>query len=620
MVTIRNTLLGIGLMKSNRILKQIYSLIIAGVVLSSAVKAQQLPAQLEQLRAQAQSANANSTQNLNPALVNGSTQSIQSDPVNANNNLGQFSQNVRTGLVFPGEVSFDDVFPLQPALENPPFAANLFIGGFESERSDGLVANYIITPGDKISVRLWGAVNYADVLTVDNQGNVFIPSIGPIVLGGVLASNVNAIVTQTISRVYTSDVDVYVNLLSATPVAVFVAGPVIRPGQYAGQSSDSVLYYLKRAGGIDFTRGSFRTIDIIRDNRVVNTVDLYDFATKGQLPSIAFQDGDTIFVQPINHTIVVTDGARNSFTFEFTQDELLGKSLTEIAKPSGAVTHVNLSGIRAGATFSQYLPLKAFDSALLFGGDRISFVEDIEAALFSVSILGNTKGPSIFAVKSGTRLHDLLAHVAVDKRVVNLEGIHLLRESVAIQQKDIIEQALQRLERSVFTAPISSTGEGAIRVQEAQLVSDFIARAREIDPIGKVIVSEAGNVANILLEPGDKVVIPTITDLIHVGGEVLMPQSLVFNADASVEDYIAWSGGLTERANTDRIIIVKANGMVDFYSSEDSYWLSERSRAPLAAGDQVIVLPEIDVKSLQTIKDITQIIYQIAVAANVALN
>ena len=614
----------VGLSEVGIKMKPTKNIIILSAILSvlffKFAEAQISPAQIEQLRAQAENTGVNPNTSLNPALVPGSTQSIPSDPLSAQSSLGQYAPNLRNGMVFPGEITFSDVFPLQEPMINPPFAANLFIGGFDSGRSDGLNNNYVITAGDKVSVRLWGAVNYADILTVDNQGNIFIPSIGPIQLSGQLASNVNAMVEQTISQVYTSDVSVYVNLLTATPVAVFVAGPVIRPGQYAGQSSDSVLYFLKRAGGIDFSRGSFRKIDVIRSDEVVESIDLYEFATQGRLSTVAFQDGDTIFVHPIADTIVVTEGARNSFTFEFNQNKLQGKALTDIAKPSRATTHVSLIGSRNGATYSQYLSIDDFDSIELLEGDTVSYLEDITSSQFNVSILGNTSGPSTFAVKNGTRLKDVLAHVAVNSSLVDLNSIHLLRVSVAEQQKEIIEQALQRLERSVFTAPISSTGEGAIRVQEAQLVNDFIARAREVEPKGKVVVSEQGNVANILLEPGDQIVIPAVTDLIHVGGEVLMPQSLVFNSDARVEDYIAWTGGLTERANTDRIIIVKGNGMIDFYSGEDNYWLSNSAQASLSAGDQIIVLPRIDVKSLQTIKDITQIIYQIAVAANVALD
>ncbi|TOK01199.1 sugar transporter, partial [Vibrio parahaemolyticus] len=76
------------------------------------------------------------------------------------------------------------------------------------------------------------------------------------------------------------------------------------------------------------------------------------------------------------------------------------------------------------------------------------------------------------------------------------------------QQKERLEESLHRLERSVFTAPASSDGEARIRAQEAQMVMQFVDRARKVQPLGKVVVSDSGKVANILLEQGDKVVIP----------------------------------------------------------------------------------------------------------------
>ena len=77
-----------------------------------------------------------------------------------------------------------------------------------------------------------------------------------------------------------------------------------------------------------------------------------------------------------------------------------------------------------------------------------------------------------------------------------------------------------------------------------------------------MIVSDKGQVANILLEQGDIVVIPERSDLIQIGGEVMMPQALVYNPKATVEDYVAWAGGYSERANYKRPMILKANGMV----------------------------------------------------------
>jgi protein involved in polysaccharide export with SLBB domain len=142
-----------------------------------------------------------------------------------------------------------------------------------------------------------------------------------------------------------------------------------------------------------------------------------------------------------------------------------------------------------------------------------------------------------------------------------------------------------------------------------------VARARLIEPLGKVILSENGKVANIRLEQGDEIVIPAQTDLIQVSGEVLMPQAVVYNPNATIRDYVAWAGGFSERANDERIAVVRANGLTIFIDSESS-WLADDNKHSLQAGDQILVLPKIDTKLLQAVKDITQVVYQIAIAAN----
>lgn len=576
--------------------------------------------QIEQLRQRAQQTGSSSSASTAAGVSPLSVQSQRTLPGagSAQSTMGQFSTQPRDGLSLPGEPTIESVFPQQKAMANPPFAANLFLGGFESERTTGLNDNYLVAPGDKISIWLWGAINYSDVSTVDNQGNIFIPNIGPIRVANTPAGSVNQTVSSKIRQVYTNDVNVYVNLLTSTPVAVYVSGPILRPGQYAGLASDSVLYYLKRAGGIDFQRGSFRKIDVIRDNEVIATADLYAFFRNGKLPKISFKDGDTILVRPIGNTIVVETGARNSFTFEFSDEELTGEVVNYFARPGEFASHASVAGVRDNKQFARYLSLTDFESLPLKAGDTVEYVADNEAQIYRINVAGAFSGASQLMVDKGTRLLDVLDHIEADTTLSDTQNIYLLRESVAIKQREIIEQGLERLERSMYTAPISSTGEGAIRAQEAQLVADFIARARQVEPQGRVVVSENGDTANILLEPNDTIVIPEITDLIHIGGEVLLPQSVVFNPDADTEDYIAWAGGFTERAEDERILIVRKNGNVAFANIDNGILTANGSGAKLLPGDQIIVLPAIDTKVLQAVKDITQIVYQIAIAANVA--
>ncbi len=523
--------------------------------------------------------------------------------------MGTFTQENRNNLLLPGETDVRQLLPSSGEDLPPPYGANLFAGGYETERTDGLNDNYLIAAGDKINVWLWGAVNYSSVLTVDNQGNIFIPEVGPIQVKDVQASAVNQLVSSKIKQVYTNNVSVYVNLMTATPVSVYLSGPVIRPGQYAGMASDSVLYYLNRAGGIDSERGSYREIEVRRQGKTVQRIDLYDFIRSGEMPKVSFKDGDVILVKPQKAAITVAGGVRNPFRFELDGEQAQGEQLAAYSRPLAKVSHVGVMGNRQDGPFSRYISYSEFQDFVLEDGDKVIFNDDLHAQVIDVQVSGSYLGPSYFVVQKSTRLYDLLNQIPVEPEQSDFKSIYILRKSVAENQKRLLDESLDRLERSTFTAPTSSTGEASIRAQEAQLVLQFTERARKVQPLGKVIVADSGNIANIRLEQGDQVVIPPKTDLIQIGGEVLMPQAVVFNPNAKIDDYVAWAGGFTERAEDQRIAIVRANGMVEFGDDK-----------AIQKGDQILVLPKVDEKTMQAVKDITQIIYQIAVAANVAIN
>ncbi|QBF81882.1 polysaccharide export protein [Shewanella maritima] len=560
------------------------SLLLGFIVSSNAVAVDEQPQSLSQLQSL-----GNNNQNI-------SNSSLQQ---------GTFNKTNRSGVLLPGEASAQELLPAAEEGLPPPFGANLFAGGYESERSDGLNDDYVVAPGDKVSVWLWGAVNQSEVLTVDNQSNLFITNVGPINVANVKASQLNQVVTERIKQVYKSSVSIYVNLLTATPVSVYITGSVIRPGQYAGVASDSVLYYLKRAGGIDSERGSYRSVKVLRNNEVIKEIDLYDFVLGGYLPRFNFKDGDVILVERQQATILVTGSVRNPFRFELDKDESIGTDLIKIARPYAKVSHVGVVGDRADGPFSIYVPFAEFAQFQLKDGDRVFFNDDIRAQIFDIQVAGSYLGPSYFAVKKDTRLYDLLAHIEVDPNLADFQSVYIQRKSVAQKQKELIDQSLERLERSVFTAPASSDGEASIRLQEGQMILQFTERARKIVPLGKVVIAENGKIANVLLEQGDIVHIPAKSDLVQVGGEVMMPQALVYNENATVEDYIAWAGGYSERANYEQIMVINPNGMVRLNAT-----------GALKPGDQILVLPKVDAKIMQNVKDITQIIYQIAVAAN----
>ncbi|HJL01799.1 MAG TPA: SLBB domain-containing protein [Polyangiaceae bacterium LLY-WYZ-15_(1-7)] len=490
-----------------------------------------------------------------------------------------------------------------------PFGANLFSGNYAAERENGLNPDYRILPGDRVMVNAWGAVTINDVFAVDTQGNIFLPGIGPIQLEGVASDQLTPTVEAAIRRVYRGTFGVYTNLLNASPVAVFVTGGVERPGRYAGIPSDSVLFFLAQAGGVDPGAGSFRDITVMRQGQPLAEIDLYDFLLRGTLPTPQLTDGDTILVGRRGPTVEVRGGGRGPVLVELAGETATGAQVLEVVARAARANEVTLRGVREGQPVVRTLEAATLASAPLRDGDVITFREEGRAEHIVVRLEGEFDGPAELAVRRGTRLQDLLNWVPVDPELAHMEAVHLQRERVARQQRQTIQDSLDRLERSAMLALSDTTGEAQIRVREAELVQAFVQRARNVQPLGRVVTSTAGTQLNVLLRDGDTIIIPPRTNVVRVGGEVQVAQAVMYRPDLTVREYVQMAGGYTNRAETDAVIVLRPNAEV-FLAPDDT---------PIRPGDEILVPPRIDRKVFQNAVDLSQIIYQIAVAASVLL-
>lgn len=522
-------------------------------------------------------------------------------------------QRVPTARVEPVSISAPPAWAQSPyppaAIEAlQPFGASLFLGNFAGTYHDGLQPQYVIMPGDRIMVRIWGAFSFEGVLAVDQQGNIFIPEVGPISVGGVDHASLQKAVQSQITSVFTQNVEVYTNLLSSQPVAVFVTGNVLRPGRYAGGPGDSVLYYLDRAGGIVAERGSYRHVTVKRGNRTITNIDLYDFLTSGNLSDPRLEDGDVILVGKRGAGVAALGLIRQPARYEFTKGGINGAGLLSMAQPLPSASHVSISGTRNGAAYNTYMTMAQFSSFALRDEDVVEFHADMPGTTIMVGAAGAIAGASRFAVRKGCTLRDLLYYVGVDPALASTGALYIRRRSVAEQQKKAIQDSLVRLEQSALTATSKSVDEANIRVREAELIQDFVKRAAKIEPDGVVVVSRKGQLKNVILEEGDIVYVPQKSDVVQVVGEVAIPKAVVFDKKLGVKDYVAGAGGFNDRADRRNVLVMKPNGEIGPASS-----------LGIAPGDQLMVMPVYDSKSVQSIKDIVQIVYQLAVSAGVVL-
>lgn len=505
---------------------------------------------------------------------------------------------------------FDNTPPMMeaPALSRM-FGAQLFNGtSADSGTSIGFNPSYVISLGDTIQVRLWGAFNFDGALPVDPKGNIFVPNIGPLKVAGVPNGQLNGLVTAKVKEVYQSNVKVYASLLQAQPVKVFVTGYVKNPGLYGGVASDSLLSYLSKAGGVDSERGSYVDITIKRGKSTRSRVNLYDFLLNGTLNLSQFSDGDTIVVGPRKYTFSVDGDVYNSYDFEFASSAISVEEALSWARPKPGATHFTIVRQQGTVKRTEYYPLSGAAGRTLQDGDKLIVSSDRYAGTIQVRIEGAHSGEHALVLPYGASMKQVLAQLRPNS-MSQMNSIQLYRSSVAIRQKEMLNLELQKLEQASLSSQSSTQEEAQLRMQEAQLVSRFVAKARQVVPKGQVVLNEK-NLDSVLLEDGDVITIPEKTSLVMVHGEVLFPNAISWEEKLDADDYIEKCGGLTQKSGQSKIIVIHQDGSA--VDADDV--------GALAAGDEIMVLPKYESKNIEVTRGISTILYQLAVAAKVILD
>lgn len=500
--------------------------------------------------------------------------------------------------------------PTPPAAGTTPpvFGSQMFNGRFAQASFAGFNPEHRIAIGDRIALRLWGAFTLESTQVVDAQGHVFLPSIGPIAVLGVRNADLNERVQQHVRRVYRANVQSYANLEAAQPVKIYVTGFVRQPGLYHGLASDSVLHYLDLAGGIDPERGSFLAVDVLRGGQRRARIDLYRFLLEGRIETLQFQDGDTVFVAPRQASVRVGGEVASAAAFEIGAARLPASALLAMARPRPTATHLAIVRQVGPERRSEYHPIASADQVEVGDGDEIQVTADKVPGTILVRFEGAHRGERTVVLPHGARLSDALARLKPSAQA-QLDALQLLRRSIAVRQKEMLDLSLDKLETQALTARSATNEEATLRTREAELILQFTARARGITPRGQLVIPDLATAGAMLLEDGDTLFIPEQSSQVTLHGEVMFPLALHHDAARRVADYIRLAGGYTQNADTSRVLLMQRNGTV----------IEAGADVLPRPGDELMVLPKAHTKSIEVTRGITQILYQIAVAAKVVL-
>jgi polysaccharide biosynthesis/export protein len=246
----------------------------------------------------------------------------------------------------------------------------------------------------------------------------------------------------------------------------------------------------------------------------------------------------------------------------------------------------------------------------------------------TIEVVGEVRFPGKYPIHQGETLHTVLLRAGGFTEFAFPEGAVFVREELRKREREQLELLANRMQsdlaalslEAIASSAVGGGGGSAAAGQSLVVGQQLLAQLRDTKPVGRLVVDvtaiqrgPVGGPEDVVIKDGDKLVVPKKTPEITILGEVQSPTSHVYQAGLSRDDYIAKSGGTTQKADRKRIYIVRANG--DVVTGGRSGWFRRTQDIEMRPGDTIVVpLNAERVNALPMWQAVTTIIYNLAVA------
>ncbi len=473
--------------------------------------------------------------------------------------------------------------------------------------------DYVVGPGDGLAINLWGGISQRLYRTVDREGRVDLPEVGPLLVSGKSLAEVQQSFQQVL-RTQFRDVSADISLARLRTIRIYVVGDVVNPGAYDISSLSTPLNALFVAGG-PTARGSLRIVKHYRGSQLVQDVDLYDLLLHGVKSDIQRLDnGDTVLVPPIGPQVTVEGMVRRPAIYELKNEKYLA-SLLDLAGgllPTAALQHIEVQRTVAHekrTMVSLDLPdgeaasevTQKLASFEIHDGDQIRLFPIAPYNQNAVYLEGHVLRPGRYSYQAGMRVTDLISsykdllpepagsyaeiiHLSPPDYRPTVESFKLTgalanpgaapklepMDTVRVFSRYDFEDLPAVMVLGAVREPGTYRSTGQLHLREAiQLAGGLRSDASLADaqvftylPNSQVKVTSidmqqalAGNpLDNIVLQPRDRLLVhrnPAAADppSVYLKGEVLKPGRYPLAADMRVADLIRLGGGFTRGAD-----------------------------------------------------------------------
>src|SRR5665213_818153 len=326
---------------------------------------------------------------------------------------------------------------------------------------------------------------------------------------------------------------------------------------------------------------------------------------------------------PLDNTMHVSDLIRAGGSLEDAafrgQAEITRYDVVDGDARRTVLIPVDLAAIRRGDTGAD-LPLKPYDILIIK-----PIPQWVEPG--TIELAGEVRFPGKYPIHHGETLSSVLHRAGGFTDLAFTEGAVFIREELKKREKDQLELLANRLQSDLaalsleaVTSSAATNSGGGSAAQGLAVGQQLMSQLRDTKPVGRLVIDVSqvirgpvGAPDDVVLRDGDKLMIPKKTQEITILGEVQSPTSHVFEAGLTRDEYIARSGGTTQKADKKRIYVVRANG--DVISGERSGWVRRSQSVEIRPGDTIVVPLDTErVRALPLWQAVTTIIYNLAVA------
>ena len=315
------------------------------------------------------------------------------------------------------------------ATPQPPTPERFGMQVFENGTRDNQVIpfdlpvgpDYVVGPGDSLAIDMWGGVSQRLLRTVDKEGRLSLPEVGPVLVAGKSLSDVQESVQKSL-RTQFRDVSADVSLSRLRTIRVYVVGDVEKPGAYDISSLSTPLNALFAADG-PTSQGSLRILEHKRGDQLVQDVDVYDLLLHGVSTDIQrLENGDTVLVPPIGPEVTVEGMVRRPSIYELKGEKSLADVLTLAGGilPTATLRHIEVQRVVAHekrTMLSLDIPPNAdptaitqqLDSFQIQDGDKIRIFPIAPYNQDTVYLEGHVLRPGRYSYHEGMRVTDLIS-------------------------------------------------------------------------------------------------------------------------------------------------------------------------------------------------------------------